>query len=142
MHETRWSEVDLTPGVELLACRVRDVAYRVHSALGPGYLEGAYRRFLAHALRMEGPRVDEEVWLSLEFEGLRLERVYRADAVVEGVLLIEVKAVEALHPVHKLQVVSYLKAGGYPLGYLMNFNAARLRDGMHRLVHPRFLKMG
>ena len=140
MRELRWSETALPQAVEALAFRVRAAAYRVHSALGPGFLESAYRRALAHALRTEGLRVEEEVWLSLEFEGLRLERIFRADIVVEGVLLVEVKAVDALHPVHKLQVLSYLKAGNYVLGYLMNFNEAHLRDGTHRLVHPRFLR--
>ena len=123
--------------VEVVGSRVLDAAFRVHRALGPGHLESVYRRCLAHALRTDGADVQEEVWLPLEFEGLLVPRAFRADLIVQECVLVEVKAVEDLHPVHGAQVVSYLKWSGVPLGFLLNFHSPALRHGLRRFVNRR-----
>ncbi|MBI5834250.1 MAG: GxxExxY protein [Armatimonadetes bacterium] len=122
---------DLWPELsgEIIGC-----AFEVHSALGPGLLESAYKECLFHELAMHGLQVAKEVSLPVVYKGVALDCGYRLDLVVEDKVIIELKAVEALRPVHEAQLLSYLKLSGLRLGLLMNFNVVRLREGIKRRV--------
>jgi GxxExxY protein len=114
--------------------RIIACALEVHSALGPGLLEGAYGACLAHQLRAKGLHVRQEVPIPLKFEDVELDLSYRADLIVDEKVLIEVKAVEQIISLHEMQILTYLKLSGLRVGLLMNFNVRRLRSGLHRFV--------
>jgi GxxExxY protein len=126
--------LDKPAPVEEVGRQVLAAAMRVHSALGPGLLEGAYETFLANDLARLGLKVERQVTLPIEYEGQRIEAGYRLDLLVEGLVVVEVKAVEKLMPIHLAQVVTYLRLGKYPLGYLLNFNVLHMRHGIRRIV--------
>jgi GxxExxY protein len=107
---------------------------KVHSLLGPGLLESAYQACLAHELRTRGIEVATEVPLPVVYEGQKLEVGYRIDIVVEGKVVVEVKSVEAIHPIHEAQLLSYVRLSGIRVGLLMNFNVLHLKDGIKRMV--------
>lgn len=130
-------DIILPERVEKIGELVLDAAYAVHSAFGRGALESVYARAMARALERRGLRVEREVWIPVVFEGEVLERALRADMVVEGSVLVEIKAVEAVHPVHFRQVVSYLRLGRMPLGYLLNFQTERMKFGIRRFINNR-----
>jgi GxxExxY protein len=109
-------------------------AMKVHSALGPGLLESAYEACLAHELRKAGLKVDLQVGLPVVYDGIKLDLGYRIDMLVEDLVIVEIKAVDAIAPVHQAQVISYLKLSGNSLGLLINFNVAHLKDGIKRFV--------
>ena len=109
-------------------------AIKVHSALGPGLLESAYQACLAHELRNCGLEVAAQVPLPVVYEGHKLEVGYRIDLVVESRVVVEVKSVEALHPIHEAQLLSYMRLSRIPVGLLINFNVLRLRNGIKRMV--------
>ena len=109
-------------------------AMKVHSLLGPGLLESSYQACLAHELRYRGFRVAVEVPLPVVYEGHRLEVGYRADLIVEERVIVEVKSVEALHPIHQAQLLSYMRLSGIRVGLLINFNVLQLRTGIKRMV--------
>ena len=109
-------------------------AMKVHSVLGPGLLESAYQACLAHELRSRGFEVATQVALPVIYEGQKLEVGYRIDLVVEHRVVVEVKAVEAIHPIHEAQLLSYMRLSGIPVGLLINFNVLHLRDGIKRMV--------
>ena len=113
-------------------------AYKVHSYLGPGMLESAYRSCLAHQLRMDGFEVEEEKTIPLIYEGLHLNNGYRLDILINRKLVIELKSVEALNQVHVAQVLTYLKFGNYKYGLLINFNEVSLKYGIRRLINKHF----
>ena len=113
---------------------VVDAAMTVHSALGPGLLESAYEACLAHELRKRGLRVECQVGLPVIYDGVRLDLGYRLDMVVEGCVIVEVKTVEAVAPVHEAQLLSYLKLSAIPVGLLINFHVAHLRQGIKRMI--------
>jgi GxxExxY protein len=112
-------------------------AIELHRALGPGLLESVYEVLLAHRLRQKGLRVQRQVPVSIEFDGLRFEEGFRADLIVEGKVIVELKSVEQIHPAHKKQVLTYLKLTGLKLGYLLNFGAATMKDGIFRIINGR-----
>jgi GxxExxY protein len=114
--------------------RIIGSALGVHRALGPGLLEGTYRACLAHKLRLDGLEVQQEVPIPLKFEGIELDISYRADLIVEGKVLLELKAVQQLGHLHESQLLTYLKLSGLRVGLLLNFNVTRLRSGMQRVV--------
>ena len=118
-----------------LTGRVIGCAMRVHSALWPGLLESAYRVCLLHDLRKNGLNAQSEVVLPVVYDGVRLDAGYRLDIVVEETVVLELKAVEQLAPIHKAQLISYLRLGSFPLGLLINFNVVHLKDGIKR-VYP------
>ena len=125
--------------LEEIAQQVVDSAIKVHTALGPGLLESAYQACLAHELRKRALRVETEVPVPVHYDTVQIDIGYRLDMRVEGMLMVENKAVEALLPVHQAQLMTYLKLTGYKLGFLINFNVGRLRDnGIRRVVlnHP------
>jgi GxxExxY protein len=107
---------------------------KVHSLLGPGLLESAYQACLAHELRTRGIEVATEVPLPVVYEGQKLEVGYRIDIVVEGKVVVEVKSVEAIHPIHEAQLLSYVRLSGIRVGLLMNFNVLHLKHGIKRMV--------
>src|SRR5438128_6654297 len=110
---------------------------RVHSVLGPGLLESAYGACLAHELRKRGFRVDTQVGLPVVYDDVKLDVGYRIDLLVERLVIVEVKCVEAIHPVHEAQLLSYLRLSGKNVGLLINFHVARLKDGTKRMVDGR-----
>ena len=121
-----------------------DAAIRVHRALGPGLLESAYQACLAHELRRRHHRVECEVALSLQFEGVLIEVGYRIDMRIDEVVLVENKTVETVLPIHVAQLLTYLKLSGLSLGLIVNWNVILLRDGIQRVVrnHPEELTSG
>ena len=108
---------------------------KVHSMLGPGLLEGAYRDFVVHELRRCGRAVQSEVTLPVVYDGVRIEVAYRVDMIVERIVVVELKAVATVLPIHKAQLLSYLRLGGYPAGLLINFHVVRLKHGITRMVN-------
>ena len=115
--------------------RIIDAALKVHSRLGPGVLEGAYEACLAYELRRRGLQVDVQVPMPVRYEDAVIELGYRLDLLVEKVVVVELKAVRKLAPVHHAQLLSYLKLGNFRLGLLMNFAELHLRDGIVRLAN-------
>ena len=113
---------------------VVDAAMKIHSALGPGLLESAYAVCLKHELIKRGLRVASEVPLPVVYDGVKLEAGYRLDLVVEDTVVVELKAIEALAPIHQAQIISYLKLSGKPIGLLINFHSLHLKDGIKRFV--------
>ncbi len=106
----------------------------VHAVLGPGLLESAYQACLAHELRKRGFVVVAQVGLPVVFDGERIELGYRIDLIVEKTVIVEVKSVEAIHPVHQAQILSYMPLSGIGVGLLINFNVQSLREGIKRMV--------
>jgi GxxExxY protein len=122
--------------IDSLSERVIGCAITVHRALGPGLLESIYRECLLIELKVEGIRAEPERRVSLMYRGQPVSGQLKLDVLVEGSLVVEVKAIERLLPVHQAQVITYLKLSGYQVGLLMNFNATTLRAGLKRLEHP------
>ena len=114
---------------------VVDAAMKVHTALGPGLLESAYEACLLHELRKRGRKILSQVALPVVYDGVKIDVGYRIDLLVEDVVIVELKAVEKLLPIHDAQLLSYLKLGGYRLGLLINFNVLHLKDGIKRKVN-------
>ena len=111
-----------------------DAAMKVHSALGPGLLESAYAACLRHELIKRGLRVASEVPVTVVYDGIKLEAGYKLDLLVEDTVVVELKAIEALAPIHQAQIISYLKLAGKPIGLLINFHSLHLKDGIKRFV--------
>lgn len=120
---------------DIVSNHIIRAALDVHSALGPGLLESAYRACLARELSLRGLRVQVEVPLPVNYKGVRLELGYRIDVVVEDTVVVEIKTVRKLLPVHEAQLLSYLRLGNRPVGLLLNFHALRLRHGIKRMVN-------
>ncbi len=110
-------------------------ALRVHSALGPGLLESAYEACLAYELRQLGFRVECQVPLPVVYQDVKLDAGYRLDVLVDKTVILEVKSVEVVLPVHYAQLLSYLRLSGKQLGLLINFNVVHLKDGIKRVVN-------
>lgn len=115
--------------------KVINYAIKVHSALGPGMLEGAYEICLMHELIANRLRCESQVTLPIIYDGIRLDAGYRVDLLVERSIIVELKAIERLSPVHEAQLVSYLRMSDLRLGLLINFNVRLLRDGIRRVVN-------
>ena len=118
-----------------IASLVLGSAIEVHKALGPGLLENAYKECLFYKLKQEGLHVVKEKSMPVYFESVQLECGYRIDLLVENKVVIELKSVEVLHPVHLAQTLTYLKLGNYKLGLLINFNVTYLRQGIKRVAN-------
>jgi GxxExxY protein len=119
---------------EVAAKATIHAAIKVHKALGPGLLESAYEHCLTHELAKAGIPAQRQVALPIVYDGERLDAGYRLDIVVAGRVVVEVKAVDALAPIHEAQILTYLKLSGLRLGLLMNFNVIQLKDGLRRFV--------
>lgn len=114
---------------------VVDCAVQLHQDLGPGLLESVYEVILARKLEKRGLRVERQVGITIEYEGQRFDEGFRADLIVQGNVIIELKSVETVHPAHKKQLLTYLKLTGLKLGYLLNFGVALMKDGITRTIH-------
>ena len=123
------------PALNDISGQVVDAAFAVHNALGPGLLESAYQAALHYELVSRGLRVDKEVELPVIYRNVRLDVGYRLDLLVEDQVIVEIKSVDALAPIHQAQLLSYLRLSGRRLGLLINFNAVLLKDGVKRLVN-------
>jgi GxxExxY protein len=118
--------------------QIVDAAMKVHSCLGPGLLESVYEKCLKHELMKRGLRVESQIWLPVIYDGVVIEGAYKIDLLVEGEVVVELKVVDQLLPLHKAQLLSYLKLSNKRVGLLINFNVVHLRDGIRRLVNsPR-----
>ena len=117
-----------------ISYKIIGAAIEVHKTLGPGLLESAYQECLYYKLVQLGLKVEKEKSMPLIFEEIRLDAGYRIDLLVEGKVVIELKSVDTLNDVHKAQVLTYMKLGGFKLGLLINFNVAKLTDGIQRLI--------
>jgi len=113
---------------------ILDSAYKVHSALGPGLLESAYRACLSYELRRKGWLVEEEKALPLIYEDIRLDCGYRLDMLVENKVVVELKTVDCFNDVHIAQVLTYLRFSQKHVGLLLNFNVKSLKDGIRRVI--------
>ncbi len=114
---------------------VLDVSIRLHRELGPGLLETVYETVLAGKLSSLGYRTERQRPVDIEFEGMRFEAAFRIDILVDDRLLIEIKSVEQLHAAHAKQVLTYLRLTKQPVGLLINFGGATLKEGFRRLVN-------
>jgi iron complex transport system substrate-binding protein len=123
--------------VNVVSGHIVDAAFQIHYQLGPGLFESVYERLLERSLRKRGLLVERQVPVSFEFEGERFEKAFRVDLLVEGCVVVEIKSVNALTPVHGMQVRTYLRLLNYPVGLLINFNADRLKHGIKRFINDR-----
>ena len=112
-----------------------DAALTVHTRLGPGLLESVYENCLAHELRKRGLTVKAQIPVPVQYDSLTIENAFRLDLLIEDCLVIEVKAVEILLPVHQAQLLTYLKLTDHRLGLLINFNVPLIKDGIHRVAN-------
>ncbi len=110
-----------------------DCAFQVHTKLGPGLLESVYEIALAHELKNRGLIVERQVPIPVVYDGIQFDEGFRADLIVAGLVIIELKSVEVIHPVHKKQLLTYLRLADKRLGYLINFGAELIKDGISRV---------
>ena len=132
-HKGR-TEKSMNEALNKLSYEVIGAALEVHRMLGPGLLESSYRKCLYRELFIRHMPFQKEWPLPLNYKGLRLDCGYRMDVVVARQIVVEVKSVEALAPIHEAQLLTYLKIGGYRLGLLMNFNVLVLKNGIRRKI--------
>jgi GxxExxY protein len=109
-------------------------AMEVHRALGPELLESTYEMCLCRELAIRGIPFERQVPIPVEYKGVKLDCGYRTDIVVDGTILLEIKAIDSLLPIHDAQLLSYLKLGGWKIGLLINFNVELLKNGLRRRV--------
>jgi len=120
---------------EQLTGQIIGAAIEVHRQLGPGLLESTYQACLCHELELRGILYECQKPLPLEYKGIKLECGYRIDLLVADSVIVEIKSVEALAPIHEAQLLTYLKLTGIKIGFLLNFNVVVLKNGIRRLVH-------
>jgi len=114
---------------------VVDASLKVHRALGPGLLESAYHACLLYELRKRGLAVDSQVEMPIRYDDILIDTAFRIDMWVEKAVVVELKALPRIHPVHEAQLLSYLRLSGSRLGLLINFHSVLLRDGITRIVN-------
>ena len=112
-----------------------DACFKIHTILGPGLLESVYETVLAHELRSRGLSVVRQQCLPIVYEGIILEEGFRADLIVEGLVIVELKSIETILPVHKKQLNTYLRLSGKRLGLLVNFGSYLIKDGITRIAN-------
>jgi iron complex transport system substrate-binding protein len=127
--------VEKSKSLDEITGAIVDAAVRLHQGLGPGLLESVYEALLAKELTRRGFRVERQKPVTFEYDGLRFDEGFRTDLLVEGMVVVELKSVETLLPVHKKQLLTYLRLLHMPVGLLINFGAATLREGLHRVVN-------
>ena len=118
-----------------VAKQIVEAAFRVHTSLGPGLLESAYEAVLAYELENRGLRVVRQQALPIIYHGTRIEMGFRIDLIVEDLVVVEIKSVEAVAPVHKKQLLTHLRLADKRLGLLINFNVALIKDGITRIAN-------
>jgi len=124
-----------TSNVDRITAAIIGSAMKVHSKLGPGLLESAYRACLAYELRKSGLSVECEVPLPIVYDAVEIDVGYRLDMLVESIVVTELKTVRRVFQVHRAQLLSHLRLGGYPVGLLINFHVVRLKHGITRVVN-------
>ena len=117
-----------------LSNRVIGCAMDVHRVLGPGLLESTYEQCLAHELHLAGVLFRIQVPIPVEYKGIKLDCGYRVDLMIDDRMIVELKSVEKILPIHQAQLLTYMKLSGISIGLLMNFNVIRLKDGIKRMV--------
>jgi GxxExxY protein len=123
MHENR------------ISGQIVEAAYSVHSALGPGLLESVYEETLSYELETRNLKFTTQVPISISYKSLQIDYAFRADMIVENKVIVELKAIESVMPMHKKQLLTYLKLSGCHLGLLINFNTVLIKNGITRLVN-------
>jgi GxxExxY protein len=118
-----------------IATQVVDAAYQIHKRLGPGLLESVYEVILAHELKKRGLKAIRQVAIPIVYDSLEFEEGFRADVIVEGKVIVELKSVETVSKVHKKQLLTYLRLADKRLGLLVNFGEELIRDGISRVVN-------
>ncbi len=118
-----------------IATQIVDSAYRIHRELGPGLLESVYEIVLAAELKKRGFEVLRQHPVPITYEGLQFEMGFRADLIVQALVIVEIKSVEELNPVHAKQLLTYLRLTNKKLGLLINFNTKLIKDGIKRIVN-------
>jgi GxxExxY protein len=126
---------EFTMEINDITGQIIDAAMKVHTVLGPGLLESAYEACLAHELRKRGLKVDVQLGLPIEYDGVQLDVGYRIDLLIEDSVIVELKAVSEIHPIHEAQLLSYLKLSKKKIGLLINFHVLRLKDGIKRMAN-------
>jgi GxxExxY protein len=133
-QDTKAPREPIAKETDKVASKIVDAAFAVHTTLGPGLLESVYEVCLLHELQKRGLKAERQVLLPVVYDGLRLDSGLRLDLVVENRVVVELKAVDTLLPVHKAQMLTYLKLSGHRLGLLVNFNSVLIKDGIHRIA--------
>jgi GxxExxY protein len=123
------------PAINAITDRIIGACIDVHKELGPGLLESAYEECVCHLLSIAGMPFERQVSVPVQFRGIRLDCGYRLDIVAARTVVVELKAIERIAPVHEAQVLTYLKLSGYPVGLLVNFNVPVLKAGIRRIIH-------
>lgn len=118
-----------------IGAEVVDTSIRIHRGLGPGLLESVYEITLASALRNKGLRVARQVPITIEYEGQQFHEGFRADLIIEGKVIVEIKCVERINNAHKKQLLTYLRLTNSKLGFLLNFSESKMKDGITRTVN-------
>ena len=118
-----------------VAAQIVDAAFKIHTTVGPGLLESAYSTLLCHELEKRGLKVDREVPVPITYDGIQLDEAFRADLIAEDCVIVELKSVEAVSPLHKKQLLTYLRLSGKRLGLLINFGAEVIKKGICRVVN-------
>ncbi len=121
--------------INKLSSRIIGAAIEVHKALGPGLLESAYEECICHELSIGGLSLERQKPLAVRYKGINLDCGYRLDVVVEDAIILELKSCEKIEPIHKAQLLTYLKLSGFKLGLLLNFNVTLMREGIVRIVN-------
>jgi GxxExxY protein len=135
LRETSHSSKEKAVTENEIAKIVVDASYHIHTRLGPGLLESVYTRILEYELTKRGLNVRREVPVPFRYDDLEFDEGFRADLIVEGIVILELKSVEKTAPVHKKQLLTYLKLTGMKLGLLINFGESLIKDGIFRLVN-------
>ncbi|WP_026734008.1 GxxExxY protein [Fischerella sp. PCC 9605] len=133
-QDTKTQRKPISEELDRVAAQVVDAAFQVHSTLGPGLLESVYEVCLEHELTKRGLSVEKQVPLPVVYDNIYIEAGFRLDLLVDRCLIVELKAVEVLLPVHTAQLLTYLKLSRCRLGLLINFNVPLIKDGIKRLV--------
>ncbi len=129
-EDTEDTDVDLNTITE----RIIGAAIEVHKVLGPGLMESAYEECLCRELVLRGVGLERQLPLPVEYKGVRLDCGYRLDLLVEQSVVVEIKSLSSIEPIHEAQLLTYLKLGGWKLGLLVNFNVPTLKDGIRRRI--------
>jgi len=133
-EDTKTQRNEIDPEMERVAQQVVDAALTVHRALGPGLLESVYEICLAHELKKRNLKVERQVDLPVIYDGIRIDGGLRLDLLVNESLIVEIKTVEELHPIHTAQAITYLKLSKRRLALLINFNVPLIKNGIKRII--------
>jgi GxxExxY protein len=125
---------DVDPKLNVIAKKVVDAAFEIHTKLGPGLLESLYENCLVHEMVSRNLKVQRQVPVPVVYKNITFDDALRLDLLVEDCLIVELKAVETLLPIHQAQLLTYLKLTGHSLGLLINFNVPLIKDGIKRIV--------